>query len=72
MRVAIGIEKLLGWVKWEVGVALGGHSGKWEISKRMRDIRGSDSLFWALEFGCYPHNGRQQEVLRGQKTWLLK
>lgn len=72
MRVAIGIEKLLGWVKWEVGVAFGGHSGKWEISKRMRDIRGSDSLFWALEFGCYPHNGRQQEVLRGQKTWLLK
>jgi hypothetical protein len=38
----------------------------------MRDIRGSDSLFWALEFGGSPHNGRQQEVLRGQKTWLLK
>lgn len=48
MRVAIGVEKLLGWVKWEVGVAFGGHSGKWEISKKLRDIRGSDSLFWAL------------------------
>ena len=48
MRVAIGVEKLLGWVKWEVGVAFGGHSGKWEISKRLRDIRGSDSLFWGL------------------------
>ena len=68
MRVAIGVEKLLGWVKWEVGVAFGGHSGKWEISKRVRDIRGSDSLFWALIM----EDSNKYLDFRGQKTWLFK